>query len=176
MAHLLLYVSVKLHQNLLGFLTNILRKSNSVLYLNTAFSFQVFESREHVNLWSMAFLVVTAVGVLSTPGRNKYGTEKFVKQKVHILQNRHVFYYGWRINLGMSFNRKERDTKEKYGIQEDADVVRNFLLGGVTEVPLTSCLKLDTSLKIEERLIHCPCWWQQSQICSSLDVWNVNAM
>lgn len=57
----------------------------------------------------------------------------------------------------MSFNRKERDTKEKYGIQEDADVVRNFLLGGVTEVPLTSCLKLDTSLKIEERLIHCPC-------------------
>lgn len=51
----------------------------------------------------------------------------------------------------MSFNRKERDAKEKYGIQEDADVVRNFLLGGVTEVPLTSCLILDTSLKIEKR-------------------------
>lgn len=29
----------------------------------------------------MAFLVVTAVGVLSTPGRNKYGTEKFVNKK-----------------------------------------------------------------------------------------------
>lgn len=89
----------------LWFLTNIFKKNNSVLYLNIAFSFQVFERREHVNLWSVAFLVITAVRVLYAPGRNKYGTAKFVKPKVHILQNRHAFYYGRRINLGVSFNR-----------------------------------------------------------------------
>lgn len=51
----------------------------------------------------------------------------------------------------MSFDRKARDTKEKYAAQENEGVVRNFLLGGVTEVPLTSCLILDMSLKIEKR-------------------------
>lgn len=50
----------------------------------------------------------------------------------------------------MSFDRKARDTKEKYEAQENEGVVRNFLLGGVTEVPLASCLILDMSLKIEK--------------------------
>lgn len=41
--------------------------------------------------------------------------------------------------------------KNVFEAQEKEGVVRNFLFSGVTEIPLTSCLILDMSLKIEKR-------------------------
>lgn len=93
--------------------------------------------------------MITAVGLLSAPDRNKYVTQKFVRQKF-IFCRIDVFYYKRRINLCMSFDRRARDTKLKHEGQENEGVVRNFLLHSVTKVPLIFCLILDTSLKIEE--------------------------
>lgn len=43
------------------------------------------------------------------------------------------------MNLGTSFISKAIDADEHYEAQDHEGVVRNFLLGGVTEVPHISC-------------------------------------